>query len=310
MIKKYPTIIIAIPAYNEEANISNILHVLLHQKVKKIRIKEIVVYSDASTDNMNKQVTEFGRKYPIVRLKKGKIRRGKYFRLNQIFKDCKADILVILDADVNLVGNNFLQTLCSILIKDSKAQMVAGRNTLLQPKNFVGKIIYAQQMIWEYVCSSIPNKDNAFNFYGTATAYKGSFVRKLRIPEVILDPHLYIYLSAKKLNGFRYCFEAEALQWCISTIEDLKKFMRRSIGKRDKKLEAMFGSEAVIVYSVNWKHKIVGFLKALATSPFYTMLALLLQVYVTRIYSPKRINKSAVWEIVKSSKKPIIAREI
>jgi glycosyltransferase involved in cell wall biosynthesis len=304
-MKQKCTVSIAIPAYNEEANIESILHAILLQKQKKFILKEIIVYSDGSTDKTEEKITSLGKKNPFITLIKGKKRKGKYFRINQIFKKCKSDILIVLDADIGLVGDYFLEKLVNALLSDPKAEMVSAHNVLLHPDTFIGKIIYAELMIWEYVRLSIPSRDNALNFFGSATAYRGSFARSLRIPNDLLDPHLYIYLQAKKTNGFRYCRTAEVLQWSISTISDLKKLLRRTIGKKDVKLEKIFGTQTEEIFYIPKRYKLLGLLKAFKIQPSYTFLAILLDIYITKILHSDNVNNTPIWDILESTKKII-----
>jgi len=53
---------VCICAYNEEANISNLLTALLNQKTKLIEISNIVVVSSGSTDKTNDITKEFIKK--------------------------------------------------------------------------------------------------------------------------------------------------------------------------------------------------------------------------------------------------------
>lgn len=305
MIHSKPSLSVSIPAYNEETNISNIINAVLAQKRGKFNLKEILVYSDASTDKTHKIVVNLTKKNRIVKLIKGKKRMGKYFRLAQSFKKFKSDYLIILDADTGLVGKDFLEKLVNILITDKNADMVAAHNILLRHDNFVGKIIHAHLMIWDYIRLSIPRYDSGLNFFGSATAYRGSFARSITMPAGLLDPHLFIYLTAKKTNGFRYCHDAKVVQWSISTIDDLKKLLNRTIGKKDEKLEKIFGKDVKKIYFVPVKYKIKGLLKAFRYQPFYTLLSLILHLYITKIFRSGNTNKSPVWDIISSTKKPI-----
>lgn len=299
------TLTIAIPAYNEEGNIANLLDSLLTQKLPNFNLREISVYTDASTD-MTPMIVEYKyRKYNFIKLYKGQRRRGKYFRVNQIFNNCKTDYLIILDADIGLKGNLFLEKLLKPLVTDPNAKMVAARNTLLSPSDFMGKIIYAGLMLWDYMRLSLPDLNNGLNYFGSGTAYRGTFARSIKIPENLTDPHFFIYLKAKKTNGFRYCHNAQVFMWSISTLCDYQKLLRRSIGKRDAKLIKIFGNNIYNEYIIPFEYKIVGLIKALKAQPIYTILALLLQIYIIKFSKIKKPNRTPVWEINISTKKPV-----
>lgn len=308
-MKKKVTLTIAIPAYNEEANIELLLLSLLKQKHANFLLKKIVVYTDASADNTPAIVKRLMKKSSIIQLKEGKGRKGKYFRVNQMFHACTTDIIVVLDADIAPGGDHFLEKLVDAMIADPKAQLVAAHQILIRPTGFIPKVIHTSFVMWDFVRLSIPQYDSALNYFGSATAYRGSFARSVYIPKDLLDPHLYIYLAAKKLNGFRYCLSAEILQVPITTIRDLQKFLRRSIGKRDKKLEQLFDIKIADIYFIPRKNKIIGIMKAFLWQPFYTPLALILSFIMAKKAKSIVADKTPVWDIVTSTKKPILTQK-
>jgi glycosyltransferase involved in cell wall biosynthesis len=299
-IKKL-TLTVAIPAYNEEKNIANILKAVISQSTKNFVLQKIIVYSDVSTDNTHSIIESFRKKYPLITLRKGTKRKGKYMLVNEAFKECITDVLIVLDADIALVGNHFLEKLVNVIQTDPKALLVASHQILLRPKTFIGKVVYTNFLIWDNVRWSIPNYDSPHNFYASATAFRGSFARSVTIPSTLSDAHLYIYLKAAEQKGFRYCREAEILQWPITTLKDFNKFLNRAIGKRDKKLEEIFGPEVRNSYALSRKYKLLGILKSFKQEPFYTPLSFLLTIYMK--IKPKK--KTKIWEIVTSTKKPI-----
>ena len=307
-MKQKNTVTIGIPAYNEEQNIGLLLPMLFRQKQKNISLKEILVYSDASSDNTNKITSILSKKYPLIKLIKGSSRKGKYFRVNQLFNKCKTDILVILDADIAMVGDDFLDKLVTKLISDKKSLMMSAHVIQVRPEGFIAKMLYTMFIMEDYMRISVPNYDIAPNFHGVATAYRNSFIETLSIPTSTTDPHLYIYLAAKKQNGFRYCLDAAILQNPPSTIQDVKQLMQRSLGKEDVTLNRIFGANVIhTAHIIPIKSKIVGIFKCLLKEPFYTPLALLLSFYLVKMVRIKKIDKSPIWEINQSTKKPIIS---
>jgi glycosyltransferase involved in cell wall biosynthesis len=92
-------IAIIIPAYNEENNISNILKDIFKQKEKNFVIHQIIVLNDGSTDKTVQKVNSI--KDKRIRLISGTDRKGKTFRMNEVFKILKEDILVQFDADIS-----------------------------------------------------------------------------------------------------------------------------------------------------------------------------------------------------------------
>jgi len=302
MKNKKPTLSIAIPALNEEKNIKFLIMSILKQKNLNFKLSKILIQTDGSTDKTVSIVKNLAKIYPIIKLQIGKHREGKYKRLNQFFRDTKSDILVVLDADIYVVGKNFLDSLSEILITDPNSMLVAAHQISLRPRGFIARAIYSNFLLWDYVRWGIPNFRSPSNYFGSATAYRGSFVRNLIIPDDLSDPHLYIYLSADKINGFRYCKDAIINDITISTMSDFNKFLNRSIGKHDPQLIKIFGKNIKKAQFIHWKYKVRGMVSLLRNEPLYALPALLLVQYA-KLYIRTHIDKNSVWEVVASTKK-------
>ncbi len=301
---KKPSVSIAIPAYNEETMIESVLLSLVAQKAKKISLTDITIYSDNSTDKTHAIVRSLAKKYTLIKLKASTQRIGKYYRMGQMFAHCTSDALVVLDADIAIVQDNFLEKLVEVLVKDPKATMVAAHQKLIRPKDVMGKILHTHFVLWDFVRWSVLDFQNANNFYGSATAFRGSFARSIKIPKNLTDPHLYLYLLADKVKGFRYTMNAVILQQSISTWSDFEKFLDRPLGKKDEELEKITGVDSETVHLIPWKYKIKGILRCFLWQPIYTFPALALVVYM-KIRPAKKTYTSSLWKIVKSTKKPI-----
>jgi glycosyltransferase involved in cell wall biosynthesis len=300
-----PTVSVFIPAFNEETNIGNILTNILDQVRDNFILKNITVSLDNCTDSTQSHVRSLSRDNKLIKLIINRERKGKYYRVSEAFKKCNTDILVILDADIGLVGKDFLEKIINALITDRKAQMVSARQVPIRPGSFIGKVIYTGFKMWDNVVSEMPDTGSSHNFLGAATAYRGSFARNINIPSHILDPHLYIYLLAQKIRGFRYCNAALIIYHPLATISDYKKFMRRSIGKNTGQLKEIFGSDLVKSPGVSFRYKIIGLIKTFIQEPVYTLPALLLSVYMNKISAALNSDTTPVWGVLTSTKSQI-----
>ncbi|HSW96326.1 MAG TPA: glycosyltransferase [Candidatus Saccharimonadales bacterium] len=305
MKQKTPTITVALPAYNEAINIGKLLEALLQQEKNKFTIKKIIVYSDGSTDKTVDIVRKKMQKFPIIQLIEGKTQKGKFYRLNQIYRDNTSDVLIILDADIGVVGKKFLESFAETIIADPKAQMVAAHQIPLRPHDFIGKVVTSSFTLWDYIRLSVPNCDHVQNLYGAATAYRGSFAKTLHIPETATEDRLYLYLMAKKMNGFRYTYDAQIIYWPVTTISDLMKLSQRAFGRPQPEIDKMFGYKTNSLYMIPRKYKIKGILKALYNDPFYTPLGMFLGIILSRLTTSRKTKDTALWEIALSSKKNI-----
>src|ERR1041385_4839945 len=94
-----PNILIGIPAYNEEANIGELLKHILSQRQINFNISKIIVISDGSTDKTVAIVSKFkNKKITLINYKK---RKGQISRQNEIIKMMAKndEFLLLFEAD-------------------------------------------------------------------------------------------------------------------------------------------------------------------------------------------------------------------
>lgn len=300
-----PTLRIAIPAYNEEKSIQNILHSLLRQRRNNFDLESIKVYADACTDGTVEKVLSVHEVAPLVSVSENKERRGKVRQLNFIFRECESDLLLVLDADVDLCGDDFLDTLVKTAISDDKGVMFAAHQIPLRPRNVIGRMFHASFLLWDYIRLSDSNKDHVQNFYGAATLYKKHFARTLSLPEVVRDMRTYLYLTAQKSGGFRYVEDAAIVYWPPHTAHDFFALRKRVFGSADEKniLRGIFGSDIDHLHVVSMKNKWKGIFRFSRDYPFYLFPALFLSWLLSELSKRNKTNHSLLWETSASTKK-------
>jgi len=106
---------VGICAHNEEQNIGHLLDTLLNQKTEVASIGEIIVVSSGSTDRTNEIVTRYSRKDKRVRLIPQQEREGKPSAINTWLKNVKAEVCVMISADL-LPLENTLENLVRPLL--------------------------------------------------------------------------------------------------------------------------------------------------------------------------------------------------
>lgn len=92
---RFPTITVAIPAYNEENTLKGTVESLLNLNYPKEKIK-IYIVNDGSSDNTLKIANSFKSKGVVVI---DKPNSGKADSLNQVLKVCDTELFAVLDAD-------------------------------------------------------------------------------------------------------------------------------------------------------------------------------------------------------------------
>ena len=107
----YPSISIVVPTYQEEKNIETCLRSIFTQDYDEKRL-EVIVVDNYSTD----KTVSLAQRYP-VKILYNKVRDAEVSKIVGLRK-CRNDLFVYLDADVELVGKNWLKKLVEPLIRD------------------------------------------------------------------------------------------------------------------------------------------------------------------------------------------------
>lgn len=302
-----PTLTIALPAYNEERTIADVLHALLKQHRDTFILDRIVVYSDGSTDSTASIVRQVQEHAPGVRLMDDSVRRGKIYRMNQMFRDCTSDLLMILDADIGLSGNDFLNSFVAAARSDQASVMFAAHQIPLRPDGFRAGIYYAAYLLWDYIRLSVPEKDHVQNFYGAATIFKKQFLAAAHMPDEFMEERTYLYLMAKRMGGFKYVSDAVIFYWPPHTAADFATLRNRAFGSDRTALEKVFGRNAENAEIIPREYKISGVVRFFLDHPIYALPAIFLNLRVSK--ETRAVQRSAhstrIWEIVSSTKKPM-----
>lgn len=109
-MKKQPTITILSPAYQNEANIEQLVIDITHDLVvtgKKRGVTfKVIIAEDGSTDKTRKILKKLAVKYPLV-LQLDKQRLGYIKAVNNLFKQASGDLIFFLDADGEVAPKYF-----------------------------------------------------------------------------------------------------------------------------------------------------------------------------------------------------------
>lgn len=224
---------IIIPVYNEQATILDILNTLLEVKLIGGLKKEFILVNDNSTDESEKLILSFKKKYPKVDIlyEKHSKNKGKGAALNTGIKMATGDIIIVQDADLEYDPHEFNRLLKPIL--DGFADVVygsrfkgsnphralffwhtIGNNFLTFLSNMFSNLNITDmetcyKMFRSDIIKSIEIKENRFGIEPEITA-KISKIKNIRIYEVGISYYGRTYEEGKKIgwkDGFRaiYC---------------------------------------------------------------------------------------------------------
>lgn len=294
-----PTVSIGIPAYNEEANIKNLLTALLSQKQDDFEILEIIVISDGSSDNTVKEAESVpSAKISII---DNVERKGKTESQNEILKIFKGDILLLLDADIIPKEGLFVSNLVKPFSINPKVGLVGGKVSPLSSENFFEKVINFSAVMKQEIAESINDGDNIYLCHGRSRALSKDFSKQLKWPK-IYGEDAYSYLISKE-KGFEFYYqpEAEILYRSPQTLTDhlrqsvrfthsqnsLNKFFNRKILKESYRIPKTILIKKALKY----------FLKNPILFLFYLFI-----YFTAEIISKFKKETGAVWEMSPTSK--------
>lgn len=296
---------VGITAYNEQVNIAHILGQIMRQKRENFILKKILVISDGSTDNTVQIVRALAQSNKYIHLIADPTNRGKQFRVNQIFSMAKYDALMAFDADIGLVGDRVIDRAVEVMMTDPASQLISVHQEPLKAKTLIGKIIHASFKMWDYVRLGVPGYQSVHNFYDSATLYRGTFARTLKIPETVTDGRTYQYIMAVRKNGFRFIRDVYVTYWPPVTLRDWLSLTRRGFGKPQPVLEKMFGVKVESYYIIPRKYVFRGLGECFRRHPLYTPVAIVMGFIMGKVAVHLYHPHSALWEITVDSKLPL-----
>jgi glycosyltransferase involved in cell wall biosynthesis len=201
-MKKLVSLSIGIPARNEAANIKFLLNALLSQKQEGVRIKEIIVASDGSTDTTVEEIERIGDKR--IHVIQGAQRKGKSYRLNQIFKHFSGDVLFIMDADISIEDNRLFSKIIH-QANFTKVGMVGVKTTPVQPHNLFEKILETSVFAFHDLVRKWNNGGNYLAFKGCFLGFEKTLAKSIRLPEGLINDDAFMYFFARK-KGYAPCY--------------------------------------------------------------------------------------------------------
>jgi len=148
-LKNYPTVTIAIPAFNEEKTISKTLKSVLNLSYPKNKI-EIIVVNDGSTDKTVEIVEKFSKKRKNIKLINQK-NKGKAAALNAALKIALGEFFACLDADSTIIKRS-LTLMLPHFSQPKTASVISG----LKVNN--AKNIYEKLQRFEYILAILMRK--------------------------------------------------------------------------------------------------------------------------------------------------------
>lgn len=240
MLRK-TTVTIGIPAYNEDRNISTLVSSLLKQKSDGYKIDKIIISSDGSTDSTVINLRKVrGSKIKII---DNKDRQGIARGLNQIISFTVSDILVILNGDISIDENSFIDKLIKPIL-DSQVDLTSCSVKESPAQGFFGKIIEVGSKYRWSVYEKYNSGNNVYTCRGVARAFSKKLYKSIQFTQSVGDD-MYSYFYAIN-NGYKYFYVKNAhVNYKVPTnVFDHKKQSVRYLNSLES-MKSIFGNDFV-----------------------------------------------------------------
>ena len=299
-MKKITSISIGIPAYNEEANIKNLLESILSQREIGYLIKEIIVISDGSSDSTMQRVNEV--KDRRIKLIDSQLRIGKSQHLNNLFKITKEDILVLFDADVVLADKKVIQNLIRPLVRNSRVGLVGGCPYPRKGRSFIERSINASFVPYNFLRYKLKKGNNVYGCDGRILALSKKFFNSIHVPRDMIANDAFMYFECIT-KGFKFINVKSAKVWFRSptTLRDYLRQNKRFIAAHYR-LEKFFGKIVPKEYQVPkilmYKLLASQFLKA----PFQSFSIFTINLFLKYQALKEEKNMTALWPMAFTTK--------
>lgn len=217
-MKKIPTIMIGIPAYNEQENISRLLTSLVKQKLKSGVVKRIIVISDGSTDDTVKRARSINS--PNIKIIDQKQRIGMNATENILFSLANEDIVVLLNADVLPTSIYTIEHLIRPLIEDRLIGITGGDIMPIKAQTIIETFVNYGHLYKQELFKSINKGNNFFLCHGRIRALAKSLYVTMKFPtDCPEDGFSYLYCM-KQGYSFKYVQSARVLFRSPQTLKD------------------------------------------------------------------------------------------
>ena len=293
------TLTIAIPCYNESTHIVPLLLALLKQSTVHYSLSQILVYSDGSTDETTTRVRSLSS--PLIHLISAKTRQGKPHALNQLFKQSQTDLVVLLDADLTLTGDEVIDHLVAPFIHDKELGLSSGLARHTHPLNFVERLAYASNAIWERAIT-YPAEKALYYCSGSVRAFSRPFYKQIHFPSFSADD-AFAYLACVKAGyHFAVVDDLSITQKLPTTLTDLISQSTRFIQSETIQDQVFAPSFVAPYYSVKPIHKLKALLWYLPLDPLATFAYLGFRAWIAWTPHLRHASPTALWQIASSTK--------
>lgn len=297
-MKHKPTVTIGIPAYNEEANIGNLLKILIQQKEVGIEIKQIIIVNDCSEDSTVGEILKISDKR--ILLLNNFTRSGQIYSQNLIFDRSDNDVVVLLEADTSPTSEHFVENLLQPMLRDNEVGLVQGNTVYAKPRTFVGRVLHRQIAVYEQYAAKERNKRAIFISGRGGRAFSQKVYKKLRWPlNVPEDTYASLWCQQRRIL---IAFQAKAI--CLFRLPesalDFRRAKQKTISGQNALRKYFCIPDIRSFYESSCNLVVRMFIFFMLTSPTYCLVYLFLKIYAEVAFISSSFSDH--WVVAKSTK--------
>lgn len=222
-LKKYPSVTIIVPCWNEEKTVSKTIHSLLNLDYPKDKLK-IMVVDDGSTDNTWSVVQKFAN-HPQIELHT-KENGGKYTALNYGISKLSTDLVGCLDAD-SYVHKDSMKKI-ALYFENRETMAVAPSIKLWQPRNILQLLQKVEYGFGIFTRKMYHYMNAIYITPGPFSIFRREVFEKLGGYEHAHNTEdIQIALRMQK-NGFKIAHAHEAIVYTVPP-ETIKKLLKQRV---------------------------------------------------------------------------------
>lgn len=301
---KLITVDVAIAAYNAEKNIKRLVESMLLQKEVNFKLNKVIVNSDSSSDktvSISQSISD-----KRVKVIDSHARSGFAGALISLVKANITDVLILLNDDIVVTDEFFIEKIIQPFIKENNIGLVCGNPQAFKSNNFISEAVRSGYNAYKRISDSTRKGNNVYTVDGKALCFSKDFTKKIKFPtdyRIMGNVDKFIYFSCikEKLN-YRYVSNAIMYFKCPSTIQDFTKWQTRNYKSNKYMVKSVWGKLADKEYEMDQtKFRLYKFLEFLK-NPIGSIVILMLGLYCSYKASIAKDEFSLTWDLVQTTK--------